>query len=490
MDAAAALLGELRTSYLPSIDRLLQNPLFEATENPKLCVMRERLKAARTLLASAKVPPLLTVAALEEMKQNLEALPLLQPAAPPLPRPGGACVRADPRMLQAGVAMLRHVGGSAAVLPAPAATTYAPGRSKPLPSVSSSNLAASSSEAPMLADYTATLERVRHVLYAHGDVEAPHEACCKIALNFMLCWERKTVAEAMGVPPEAIDAKEAGGRRTVQSISSCAPLRRLFPEAFNRFKGATQARKLERAAREAEFAKADETIELAAGHVESTEALDADGGEDDDEDGVDVVGSDAEPSARAQTDSYERRRFADERTAEMGMEEYEGFVRHRERGTLATVAFAHLSARNLEGIALVRLPKGGSQKLCEPIQFLAKLCVGQLVNLVERANKKANGGQLAAQVAPISEHWYQAAALELQQEHELLQAQAATSAASLRARTSSVPAPAWGCAPPTLEGSAKRILTGEDVHAPATKRAAATLSVGDAADAGMRLRWC
>ena len=238
------------------------------------------------------------------------------------------------------------------------------------------------------------------------------------------------------------------------------------------------------AATEAEFAKADETIELAVGHGESTEGLDGDGGEEDDDDGVDEGRSGAQPSARAQSECYERRRFADERTAEMGMEEYEAFVRHRERGTLATVAFAHLSASNLEGVALVRLPKRQSQKLCEPIQFLAKLCVGQLVQLVERANKKANGGQLAAPVVPISEHWYQAAALELQQEHS------AHSAASVRARASTVPAAAWVCAPPSLEGSAKRILTGEDAHAPATKRAAATLSLGDAADAGMRLRWC
>ena len=121
-----AELGALRSAWLPAIDRVLAGPLLRGDEHAPLAKMRKRLSRAQEVLSQVEgaTAPLLSLPELRKIGRDLPGIPLLAAGLrPPAAQPATALaaertqssssLRADPRLLEAGAALLKSMSAAA-----------------------------------------------------------------------------------------------------------------------------------------------------------------------------------------------------------------------------------------------------------------------------------------------------------------------------------------------------------------------------------------
>ena len=395
----------LRSRYLPEIETLLHGPLSAKTEHPQLVRVRDCLSRARDVLG--KQVPRLKLGELREMQKDLESLTILNGSSQPTstgkvnplpaeqacnPKAAGAggsktsCI--DPRMMLAGAALLRQLRDTG--------EAHCDEGRRPVfmdgleDDTGDSNeevaeARARAAEASADVDTVAVLKSLRLLMYSFGDAAHPRRSSSIVALGGILAWQRSAVHAAASAARPSQGSRLAGN---ALSVDDCMEqLRTMYPADWDALRRAARTRELERAADNAEEAGAAVTATLSVDEAPASAS--------------------AAPSAllvnqAAMVSVDERRYFEHERTAAMHVEEYTAFAAAR-ASRFASVHFARLTARNLQGIATMhvsRAPPGNS------LQFLAKLCLAQLRLLVEHANREAHGGVLVHAVKPLSRAQY------------------------------------------------------------------------------------
>eukprot|EP00316_Scyphosphaera_apsteinii_P009161 CAMPEP_0119303516 /NCGR_PEP_ID=MMETSP1333-20130426/4937_1 /TAXON_ID=418940 /ORGANISM="Scyphosphaera apsteinii, Strain RCC1455" /LENGTH=251 /DNA_ID=CAMNT_0007306215 /DNA_START=58 /DNA_END=814 /DNA_ORIENTATION=+ len=227
-------------------------------------------------------------------------------------------------------------------------------------------------------------------MYAYGDAEVPGDESLGVVLADMHSWLSAVLA-AVSSSPTASGAHEATS--ATQTTLKKGMLESRFPLEYAAYE---QLRRLSR--------QAAKSAEDDAG-VESDEVVEE--VEDDLGDFGDGCGERTEPTSVI-TSAAQRRHFANLRTARMGLEEYERFCARRRDGSLSTETFA----RWCEGLIKISCTLKSGRPTNE-FRFLGWLARCRVCELVEIANRAANGKQLREVLQPLLAVHYRTAAQKL-----------------------------------------------------------------------------
>ena len=332
-----------------------------------------------------------------------------RPFAPPhtwVGVPPNGPSRADPKLLLAGAALLKHLRGTShavqldvrrgstehsRVETAGGAAGDATGGAADAVADAASDAAADTAadaddddyanadgddHADADTDTRAVLERLRKVMYSFGDAPEPHVACARVALEHVMRWQRVAITRGARAPSGALDVDW---------------LRAVFPREWAEFGH------VEHAKRTGDADMADE-VDARAGMSRVVLPVVLPGAS---ESAIESASGAAASIASADLDGVERPlvaerlRFADARTRTMSLDEYDRFCAARAR-SLACGGFVRLTASNLEAIVRAQAwppapsaaaEVSGRNVAATATRFLAKLCTLRVAELVEAANR-------------------------------------------------------------------------------------------------------
>ena len=226
---------------------------------------------------------------------------------------------------------------------------------------------------------------VRDIMYAYGDAPRPRDECVQLLVVQLQKWQERHI-QLVTIQREAT-AERPGGATLCRKR-----LRHHFPADYEEHE---LLQKLRRKARTAE--EDDEEQGVAAGEA----ADEDDGGEEQPAEEEDRVAGAMASRHR------ERRAFQDERTRDMGAEEYDQFAQRRQTASLNSLSFARKVAATHGLLSSAVTRHNGS--MVAAYSFFLRLATTQLGAIVEAANRAAHDGRLHPPLQPLHQvHYLQA----------------------------------------------------------------------------------
>eukprot|EP00967_Tisochrysis_lutea_P048320 scaffold58993_cov34-Tisochrysis_lutea.AAC.2 len=397
-EEADNLRASLLERYAPMLERMLARP--QRSQSEQMTRLRQRMKNALEHLqtpATSLESLCLLDSFLEELERKLSIARnrkytsvLPPPDNPAVASPG--CAAAQPELERASSCKPLAQSGLPSD-PSSGAVTSAP-----MPSLLS--VLESSKRQRISSFEDEVLSTLRNIMYTHGDAEHPLEDSTQEVMRHLRAWlsdllplvtvAARTAAHSPSIegdenPPKQSSCEES---QVAQSTLNLSRLTSNFPKERSRYSALLASRKnVERSTSEESVMEPSDEADLLGEHVEleTAECLEQNGAN---EGSVDSL----QQSASIAHVYEQRQAFADLRTRDMGLSEYEEFVRRRRSSSLGTIAFARW-CRTAFGL-------GGSKAqirthVPEVFSFLGWLARCRVAEIVEEANRNLHGGKLA-----------------------------------------------------------------------------------------------
>jgi hypothetical protein len=250
--------GQLRARYLAGVSTLLRGPLLRfADEQPRLALLRQRLSLAEQVLSQHEGDEgiMLDLSQLRDLAKDLEsssklllrsstttaglprsvagtattaaaqdagddAAPLtLRPSSASPPSSSASSLRANPRLLQVGAALLKRMQPPQPPQPASAAHEERQRHTDADATDAASAVAGDGDD----SDTRHLIQRLLSLMYCSGDSEEPRPDCARIVLRGMLEWQAVAVAAIFCQGGKALAAATASEAIQLRRLKAAYP---------------------------------------------------------------------------------------------------------------------------------------------------------------------------------------------------------------------------------------------------------------------------